>query len=143
MNTVYSPEKIVEILHSITKLNIDEFGELEVWFDDIQYPSVSAAFIPGSFTRELLELIAEHLAKAHFENQVLDGLGVVRMLVQCNEVPYHLKPYKRSTSMDPEWLAFLVPAEKVAELTEKLQGFCVSIGTYIQFERTSTNPNDY
>ncbi len=59
----YSPGLIVNILHSISKLKIDEFGELEAWFDDSQYPEVSTGFIPGSFTRELLELIERHLAK--------------------------------------------------------------------------------
>jgi hypothetical protein len=56
----HSPEMIVKILHSITKLHIDEFGELEVWFDGEKNPSVSTAFSPGTFTRQLIELIEDH-----------------------------------------------------------------------------------
>jgi hypothetical protein len=56
----HSPEKIVEILHSITKLDIIG-GELEVWFDNGEHSEVCTSFIPGSFTRKLLELIESHL----------------------------------------------------------------------------------
>jgi hypothetical protein len=56
----HSPEKIVEILHSITKLELNEVGELETWFDS-SYPEVARSFVLGSFTRELLELIESHL----------------------------------------------------------------------------------
>jgi hypothetical protein len=60
----YTPETIVKILHSIKTLSM-ESGELETTFfnegtapDEI---SCIRAFHPGSFTRELLELIEDHL----------------------------------------------------------------------------------
>jgi hypothetical protein len=56
----YSPEKIVEILHSVKKFSVKD-GELDTWFQDSQYPEGIRGFIPGSFTRELLELIERHL----------------------------------------------------------------------------------
>jgi hypothetical protein len=57
-----TPEDIVKILHSITKVEIDQ-GELDTYFEDDKNPSGIRGFIPGSFTRELLELIEEHLLK--------------------------------------------------------------------------------
>ena len=56
----HSPEKIIEILRSITKLEITKTGELDTWFD-VSYPESINSFVPGSFTRELLELIESHL----------------------------------------------------------------------------------
>jgi hypothetical protein len=56
----HSPEKIIEILRSITKLEITKIGELDIWFDQ-EFPESVNSFVPGSFTRELLELIESHL----------------------------------------------------------------------------------
>lgn len=56
----HSPEKIVEILHSIKKFSIED-GELDTWFEDSQYPEGIRGFMPNSFTRDLLELIERHL----------------------------------------------------------------------------------
>jgi len=53
-------EEIVKILHSITKVELGE-SELDVWFDSDNFPCVSRSFVPGSFTRELLELIEKHM----------------------------------------------------------------------------------
>ena len=67
----HSPEKIVEILHSITKVSLDESLELDTWFDgkvgngDIEGIN---GFIPNSFTRELLELIEKHLKADKYDN---------------------------------------------------------------------------
>jgi hypothetical protein len=55
-----TPEEIIKVLHSITKVKIDQ-GELDTWFDDDTIPSGIRGFIPNSFTRELLELIEVHL----------------------------------------------------------------------------------
>jgi hypothetical protein len=59
----HSPEKIIEILRSIDKLTIDSNGELDTLFiDSTSGPEGITEFIPGSFTRELLELIEWHLS---------------------------------------------------------------------------------
>jgi ribosomal protein L40E len=57
-----TPEEIVKILNSIVQVNVDD-GYIEVLFDDSgNYgPSSKEAFVPGSFTRKLLELIEDHL----------------------------------------------------------------------------------
>lgn len=57
----HSPEKIIEILHSITGISRDNAGGVDFTFDGGQSPEVANGFIPGSFTRKLLELIEEHL----------------------------------------------------------------------------------
>lgn len=58
---VHKSEKIIEILHSISKVKVD--GDLEVWFNQDEDPEAITSFIPGSFTRELLELIEKHLVE--------------------------------------------------------------------------------
>jgi len=58
----HSPEKVIEILRSITKLEIDPEGFLDVWFEGGTSAESPNSFIPGSFTRELLVLIEEHLS---------------------------------------------------------------------------------
>lgn len=55
-----SPEEIVQILHSIKTLIIED-GELDTWFQDSTCGEGIRGFIPGSFIRELLELIEDHL----------------------------------------------------------------------------------
>ncbi|MCK9567424.1 hypothetical protein M0R72_00575 [Candidatus Pacearchaeota archaeon] len=57
----HSPEKVIEILRSISKLEIDREGVLDVWFEGGESAESIHSFIPGSFTRELLILIEEHL----------------------------------------------------------------------------------
>jgi hypothetical protein len=61
METVKTAEEIIVILHSINGLSMDESHELDVLFDDEPIPCVSREFIPGSFTRELVELIEKHM----------------------------------------------------------------------------------
>lgn len=56
----HSPEDIVKILHSITKLSVAD-GELDTWFEFDETPSGIRSFVPNSFTRKLLELIEDHL----------------------------------------------------------------------------------
>jgi hypothetical protein len=56
-----SSEEIVVILRSITKMSFDSTGDFDVWFDNDEHPSGIHEFMPDSFTRELLELIADHL----------------------------------------------------------------------------------
>lgn len=63
--TSYTPEEIIETLHSIKKLSVKD-GELDVWQKETEkdYPhnaSGISSFIPGSFTYDLLCLIEEHL----------------------------------------------------------------------------------
>jgi len=58
----HSPEKIIEILRSIEKVSLDASGQLDTLFiDSTSGPEGIRGFIPGSFTRELLELIEWHL----------------------------------------------------------------------------------
>jgi hypothetical protein len=56
----YTPEEVIEILHSIKKLSV-KYGELDTWINDDKYSSRIQGYMPGSFTRELLELIQKHL----------------------------------------------------------------------------------
>ena len=60
MKKKHTPEKIVKILHSIKILSVKD-GELDVCFDKDCYFSGISGFIPGSFTRQLLELIEDYL----------------------------------------------------------------------------------
>lgn len=62
MNKPYSKEEILKILHSITDLSTKD-GELDVWQEGDNHFSSINSFAPGSFTRELLELIQLHMAK--------------------------------------------------------------------------------
>lgn len=56
-----SSKEIIEILNSIEKLSVED-GELDTWFkDSTTGPEAITGFIPGSFTRELLELIEKHM----------------------------------------------------------------------------------
>lgn len=55
-----SPKEIIEILHSIEKLSVED-GELDTWFKDTEFPMVTREFIPESFTRQLLDLIEGYL----------------------------------------------------------------------------------
>lgn len=55
-----TPEQIIEILHSITKVSVKD-KELDVWFNNDPNMSGLRGYIPGSFTRELLELIEWHM----------------------------------------------------------------------------------
>lgn len=55
-----TPEDILKILHSITKLSVED-GELDTYFDNSQQAEGIRSFQPDSFTRELLELIEYHL----------------------------------------------------------------------------------
>lgn len=53
-------ENTLELLHSIKRLSV-EGGYLEAWFEDDEYGSSITSFIPGSFTREVLELLEDHI----------------------------------------------------------------------------------
>lgn len=56
----HSPEKIVEILHSIDKITIND--EVDFWFkDNDKHPESLHGFHYGSFTRCLMELIESYL----------------------------------------------------------------------------------
>ena len=61
----HTPEQIVEILHSINRLSVENKAkELDTWFTNSSYPEYPEgirSFIPGSFTRRLLELIEDYL----------------------------------------------------------------------------------
>lgn len=57
-----SPEDIVKILHSFTKITVDiPCDDIECYFDDCTVPMVSREFLKDSFTRDLIELIGWHL----------------------------------------------------------------------------------
>lgn len=53
-------ENTLELLHSIKRFSVAD-GFLEAWFEDDECSSSITEFIPGSFTRELLELIEDHI----------------------------------------------------------------------------------
>jgi hypothetical protein len=55
-----TPVEVLSILHSFKELSIKD-GELDVKLADDTCWSVSTSFVPGSFTRELVELIEKHL----------------------------------------------------------------------------------
>jgi hypothetical protein len=61
---ICNEESIIKLLHSINRLSVAD-GHLEVWIND--EVSTISEFISGSFTRELLELIEDHMLK-HLEN---------------------------------------------------------------------------
>lgn len=56
----YTPESILEALHSIKRISIEE-GELDTWIGDDASASSVREYMQGSFTRDLLELIEKHL----------------------------------------------------------------------------------
>lgn len=58
---VYSPEEIVEILHSIIEVKLDTSGEIEAKLAGDPLTNSLRSFSYGSFTRELLELIEDHI----------------------------------------------------------------------------------
>ena len=66
-----TPEQIIEILRSIQKVSLYENKYLDVWFND-SYPVSISSFIPGSFTRQLLELIEQHLNADPDENGMIE-----------------------------------------------------------------------
>lgn len=58
---VYTPEEIVDILQSIERVEVVG-DELEIYLKgDTTGASVYTGFVPGSFTRELMELIYHHM----------------------------------------------------------------------------------
>lgn len=56
-----TPQDILNILHSITKLHTIEDGQLDTYFDNSEEAMGISEFVSDSFTRELLELIEYHL----------------------------------------------------------------------------------
>ena len=59
----HSATEIIKIFHSITSLELDSTGCLEVGFDFESDRSALTSFQPGSFTRLVLELVEAHLNK--------------------------------------------------------------------------------
>lgn len=58
----YTPEQILEILKSISKINLDGNGILEVQYTDTGDEVFTISeYVKGSFTRELLELIDRYI----------------------------------------------------------------------------------
>jgi hypothetical protein len=55
-----TPEEIIATLHSITKVAVFD-DDLDVCFDGKDELFSSREFLPGSFTRELFELIHNHM----------------------------------------------------------------------------------
>jgi hypothetical protein len=69
-------EHLLTILRSISNFSVKD-KELDVWFDDGTNVSSIREFVSGSFTRELLQLIEDHLLdnKEHDSGQSNSGLG--------------------------------------------------------------------
>lgn len=63
----HTPETIIQVLHSITEVKLNSDGEVDAWFDGEADASGKREFEYGSFTRELLELIEEHLSNGQSE----------------------------------------------------------------------------
>ena len=64
----HTPEEIVQILHSISKLSTKD-KELDTWFGNEPHASGIHSFVPESFTRQLLELIEDYLLGDEHEDQ--------------------------------------------------------------------------
>lgn len=62
-----TPEEIIKILRSISRVEIDEHGVLSAFFEKDQTGNSINGFIPGTFTRELLALI-----EAELNNELID-----------------------------------------------------------------------
>jgi len=58
-----SSEEIITILTSLTKVSIND-GELDVYFDGSDEACGVREFLPGSFTRELLEFIQDYMLES-------------------------------------------------------------------------------
>jgi len=59
-----SPQGIIEILHSISNIKINEetsIKEIDFYFNSSTEPMTASEFIPDSFTRQLCELIENYL----------------------------------------------------------------------------------
>lgn len=59
-----NPQNIIDILHSIKKITIDECHQMVVKFNDSHEEFTSSEFVPETFTKELLNLIERHLSSA-------------------------------------------------------------------------------
>lgn len=62
-----SPEAIVELLHSFEKFEFAD-GQLTFWVKDDPIEYAITGYQPGSFTRDLLELIQDYLSKDPSDN---------------------------------------------------------------------------
>jgi hypothetical protein len=83
MSDKHSPEQIIEILRSIKYLSITD-GELDTYFVDSEIPEGINSFIPGSFTRELLEMIESHLLDTEIKGQdICSDCGFYHPGVNC------------------------------------------------------------
>lgn len=59
-----TPEGIIQVLHSIVRVEMTETG-LDTWFRGGTSSEAISGFVPGTFTRKLLELIEEHLSNGN------------------------------------------------------------------------------
>lgn len=57
--------QILELLHSIDKLILEKNDDIEVQFKDENHPESLHSFVPGSFTRKLLELIEDNVLEGY------------------------------------------------------------------------------
>lgn len=72
---IHTVETVMDVLRSIQRVSVGG-GYLETWFDEDEYGSSITSFIPGSFTRELLELIENHLLGYHEQNTGTSNQGL-------------------------------------------------------------------
>jgi hypothetical protein len=65
MSGIYSPDEIVPLLRSITKVGRNANGKLEVWFDwHTSEPFLVSGFNKQSFIGELMKLIDVYVEKS-------------------------------------------------------------------------------
>lgn len=60
---MYTAKQIIYCMSLIKNIKLDNDGCLEAWINNDSYSSSINSYEPGSFTRELLELIEKHLEK--------------------------------------------------------------------------------
>lgn len=79
-----TPAEIIETLHSITKLSVED-GELDVWqYDDTLRAGIHS-FTPGSFARNLLQLIEDFMLEGEPALEIIDVLKSTRKVEMVSD----------------------------------------------------------
>jgi hypothetical protein len=61
LKATFNKSRIIEILHSITRIEVDSGNDVTFYFNGKDEPFSYLEFEKDSFTRDLLELITEKL----------------------------------------------------------------------------------
>lgn len=99
MQKKYSAEEILEVLHSITGLSVRD-GELDTFFNHGHIIEGIHSFMPGCFTRELLELIESSIfsmlndkeSKISSDDEILSILEILHSItgISINSGNFHV-----------------------------------------------------